>query len=80
MGSGSNSTEVNLYCTCQDPGHTQRRQTMAKIYPREGIEVVSRSHGTHHIGSISVHNLLRLLAGTQDGSAINSFVRQVVGT
>lgn len=78
MGSGSVRSSERLFCNC--PEHDGKRETLAKVYPREGIEVVGRHHGTNHIGSMSVPDLLRTLAGTVDGSAIVAFVRQQVST
>ena len=68
MGNGTNSQPVNLFCLCHG------KQKMAEIHPAEGIEVVSRHHGTYHVGSLSVHDLLTQLAGTTNGSAIIEFV------
>ena len=74
MGSGSNSHPVNIFCVC----HGQ--QKMAQITPGQGIEVVSRHHGAYHTGSLSVRELLHQISGTTDGSAIITFVQQMVGS
>ena len=72
MGSGSNSGPVNVYCRCHGS------QRMAVVTPGQGIEVVSRHHGTYHTGSLGVRELLRELSGTTNGSAIVQFVRGIV--
>ena len=74
MGSGSNSGAVNMLCNC----HNQQR--MWVIYPGQGVETMSRHHGTNHVGSLGVKSLLEQLAGTVSGSAILQFVQGVVGT
>ena len=74
---GTNSGAVRLLCTC--PEHGGKRETVGKFFVREGLEVKSRHHGTYHIGSISAPDLLRHIAGTVDGSAIVTFVRQQLG-
>lgn len=75
MGSGSHSSEVRLYCQCHP---SSMRSNLAMIYPGEGIEVKARHHGTNHVGSLSVAEVLRQLAGTVEGSAIVDFVRRQV--
>ena len=72
MGSGQNSGPVNVYCRCHG------NQRMAVITSGEGIEVVSRHHGTYHTGSLSVPELLQRLSGTVNGSAIVQFVREAI--
>ena len=74
MNSGSANHPVNIFCVC----HGQ--QKMAVVTPGQGIEVVSRHHGTYHIGSLGVRELLNQISGTTDGSAIVSFVQAHVGT
>lgn len=74
MGSGSNSNPVNIFCVC----HGQ--QKMAVVTPGRGIEVVSRHHGAYHTGSLSVRELLNQISGTTEGSAIVSFVQELVGS
>lgn len=73
MGSGSNSGPVNVYCRCHG------NQRMAVVTPHNGIEVVSRHHGTYHTGSLSVPELLQQISGTINGSAIVQFVQEVLG-
>mgnify|MGYP001583709595 CR=1 FL=1 len=65
---------INVLCTC----HGQ--QKMAAVRPGVGIEMISRHHGTYHIGSLSVRELLMQISGTTDGSAITEFVRGQVAT
>lgn len=72
MGSGSNSVPVNIYCRCHG------NQRMAVITAGNGLEVVSRHHGTYHTGSLSVSELLRQISGTTSGSAILQFVKEAV--
>ena len=73
--SSSNDNAIDLYCTCIE--HGGKRQTLGKMYPLEGIEIKSRHHGTYHMGSIAASELLFILAGTTDGSAVIEFVRRV---
>lgn len=69
MGSGSNSHPVDLFCVCHG------KQKMAEVTPGQGLEIVSRHHGTYHTGSLSVRDLLVQLSGTTNGSAIVQFVQ-----
>ena len=68
----NNLVITNLLCLC----HGQQR--MAVVTSHEGIEIISRHHGTYHVGSLSARDLIVELAGTVDGSAIIDFVRQQV--
>lgn len=72
MDKNHRAQAVNIFCLCHGA------QKMAEITPKEGIEVVSRHHGTYHIGSLSVRELLTQLSGTTNGSAIIDFVRTEV--
>ena len=71
IGTGSNSTEANVYCRCHGG------QKIAEI-GSAGVEVISKHHGTYHIGSLSAREVLRRMAGTLEGSAIIQFVRRVI--
>ena len=72
MGTGSNSHEANnIYCLC----HGQ--QKVAEI-GSGGIEMVSKHHGTYHVGSLSAKEVVMRLAGTVEGSAIIQFVQKLV--
>jgi len=76
-GNGTNSKPINLFCnvcSCAHPGH----QKLAEI-THDGIEIISRHHGTYHTGSLSIQEILRQVSGTTDGSAVLSFVREVLG-
>ena len=71
IGTGSNSHESNVYCKCHGA------QKVAEVGP-EGVEIVSRHHGTYHVGSLSAREVLSLMAGTVEGSAIIQFVQKIM--
>ena len=68
----NNGNHIDMLCRC----HGQ--QKMAEVTQGCGIEVVSRHHGTYHVGSLSIRDLLVQLSGTTDGSAIIACVQEWV--
>ena len=63
-----------VLCGCCPPG---RKTKLAEV-DAAGLEIVARSHGTHHTGTVDPPSLLRRISGTTDGSAIVEYVRRLV--
>mgnify|MGYP001606923077 CR=1 FL=1 len=74
MDSSATMAPINIMCSCHQ---TERMQV---AYPQHGIETIARRHGTYHASSLGVTQLLQIIAGTTEGSAILRFVQQAVGT
>ena len=74
MDSSATLAPINIMCYC----HQTERMFVA--YPQRGVEAITRRHGTHHASSLGVNQLLAIIAGTTDSSAIINFVQRAVGT
>ena len=64
---------TSIYCDC----HGNER--LLDVQPRVGLHVIDGRHGVKHEARVAARELLERLAGTVSGSAIVTYVSNVVG-
>ena len=51
------------------------REKLGEIHACQGLEIVDRRHGTHHIAVLGPRDVLERLSGTSGREAIMRYVR-----
>jgi hypothetical protein len=58
----------------------ERSKKLAEMSPDKGLILVSRQHGTLHTAQVSAKEIVHILVGTLEASAIFSWVKSLSGS